>query len=179
MQCPSGTDPGKWRMKGEYETAKAIYDTDNSFSPRPIIWDNYKSDPSQYFLLCTFHDFNDSMVSPARFCAKLANLHKSSTSPNGKYGFHCRTSRAGEAWSDTWEECFAKLIRSLLKMEWQARGPDEELVNLSATLLNVVIPRLLRPMETAERTVKPSLCHGMCIFERLRSTRRAVSHHAR
>ncbi len=154
-------------MKGEFETAKGIYDTDNSFSPRPIIWSNYQSDPEIWFLLCTFHDLDDGMVEPARFCAKLANLHHSSNSPTGEFGFHCRTSRAGEEWSDTWEECFFKLIRNLLKMEWDARGPDDDLASLSASLLGVVIPRLLRPLEIEGRTVKPSLCHGMSISEHL------------
>jgi len=107
------------------------------------------------------------MVEPARFCAKLANLHHSSTSPNGKFGFHCPTSRAREEWSDTWEECFVKLIRSLLKMTWDARGPDDDLASLSASLLEVVIPRLLRPLETDGRRVKPSLRHGTYTSEQI------------
>lgn len=45
-------------------------------------------------------------------------------------------------------------------MEWDARGPDDDLAILSTSLLEVVIPRLLRPLETEGRTVKPSLCHG-------------------
>jgi len=147
-------------MKGEYETAKGIYDTDNTFSPRPIAWDNYQSDPEQWFLLCTFHDLDDGMVDPVRFCAKLAHLHLNATSTDGRFGFSCQTSRAGEDWSDTWEECFTKLIRTLLKMEWTARGPDDELADLSTHLLDIVIPRLLRPLESEGRHVKPSLCHG-------------------
>lgn len=147
-------------MKGEFEAAKAIHSIDNSFSPRPIIWNNYQSDSEQWFFLCTFHDFDDGIVQPALFCSKLANLHHSSSSPNGRFGFHCRTSRAGEEWSDSWEECFAKLIRNLLKLEWDARGPDDDLATLSVEMLEVVIPRLLRPLETEGRHVKPSLCHG-------------------
>lgn len=148
-------------MKGEYETAKSIYEIDNTFSPRPIVWGHYHSDPEQWFFLCTFHELNiTDLVERTRFCAKLANLHMKSNSPNGKFGFYCQTSRAGEDWSDTWEECFVKMIRNLLTMEWKARGEDEELAQLSDQLLNIVIPRLLRPLETEGRKVKPSLCHG-------------------
>lgn len=147
-------------MRGEFETAKAIYDVQNDFSPKPIAWNSYKTDPHQWFFLCTFHDFDDGMVDPVRFCTKLATLHRNSVSPNGKFGFHCPTSRAAEEWSDTWEECFVKMIRNLLEIEWKSRGPDEELARLSADFVNVVIPRLLRPLETGGRSVKPSLVHG-------------------
>ncbi|MCJ1252767.1 hypothetical protein MMC24_000573 [Lignoscripta atroalba] len=147
-------------MEGEFETAKAIYQAQPSFSPRPITWGNWKSDPQTWFFLCTFHDFYDGMVDPIRFTWRLADLHRNTISPNGKFGFHVQTSRAAEEWSDTWEECFTKLIRNVLKLEWEMRGPDEDLARLSASLLEVIIPRLLRPLETEGRQVKPSLVHG-------------------
>ena len=107
-------------MEGEFETAKAIYQAQPSFSPRPITWGNWKSDPQTWFFLCTFHDFYDGMVDPIRFTWRLADLHRNTISPNGKFGFHVQTSRAAEEWSDTWEECFTKLIRNVLKLEWYA-----------------------------------------------------------
>lgn len=48
----------------------------------------------------------------------------------------------------------------MLAMEEEARGPSEELQELSKDLLGKVIPRLLRPLETQGRTIKPSLLHG-------------------
>lgn len=128
-------------MSGEFETAKAIYDVQNNFSSRPIAGNNYRSNPHQWFFICTFHHFDDGMVDSVRFCAKLATLHHKSVSPNGKFGFHCPISRAAEEWSDTWEECFVKMIRNLLEIAWKSRGPNEELAHLSENFVNVVIPR--------------------------------------
>ena len=51
-------------MKGEFETIKSIWETHNIFSPCPITYSNYVSDPEQWFLLCTFHDLDDGMVAP-------------------------------------------------------------------------------------------------------------------
>lgn len=147
-------------MRGEFETAKAIDDEQKNFSPGPIAWNNYRSDPHQWFFLCTFHDFDDGMVDPVRFYAKLTTFHRDSVSPNGKFGFHCLTSRAAEGWSDTWEECFVKMVRNFLEIEWKSHRPNEELARLSEKFVNVVIPRLLRPLETEGRSVKPSLVHG-------------------
>lgn len=48
----------------------------------------------------------------------------------------------------------------MLALEEAARGPNEELKELSKGLLDKVIPRLLRPLETHGRKIKPSLLHG-------------------
>jgi fructosamine-3-kinase len=48
----------------------------------------------------------------------------------------------------------------MLKLEEEARGPSEELQQLSGPFFDKVIPRLLRPLETGGRTIKPVLLHG-------------------
>ena len=42
----------------------------------------------------------------------------------------------------------------------ESQGPDTELKMLFGQLVNKVIPRLLRPLETGGRQTKPSLVHG-------------------
>jgi hypothetical protein len=51
-------------------------------------------------------------------------------------------------------------MRQALDLEIQRKGPSEELNVLSDALFQMVIPRLLRPLENEGRVVKPSLIHG-------------------
>ncbi|MCJ1382328.1 hypothetical protein MMC17_005441 [Xylographa soralifera] len=160
LKVINGDDPGKWIMEGEFETMNALYQNQPDFAPKPITWNNYKSDPQTWFFLCSFHKFGQRMVDPQRFTSSLASLHQTSISPNGRFGFHVHTSIAEEKWSDSWEECFVKMIQCLLDKELKQWGPDEELAVLSSHLLEVLIPRLLRPLTADDRQIKPCLVHG-------------------
>lgn len=42
----------------------------------------------------------------------------------------------------------------------ESRGPDEELTDLFGQTMTKVDPRLLRPLETGGRQIKPCLVHG-------------------
>ena len=48
----------------------------------------------------------------------------------------------------------------MLQLEEEARGSSEELKELSEQLLEKVIPRLLRPLETGPIALEPCLIHG-------------------
>lgn len=160
LKVVQGDDPGKWMMHGEFETMNAIYQNQPTLAPEPICWNNYKSDPHTWFFLCSFHEFGTAMVDPEPFASKLAALHTKSISPNMKFGFHVHTSIADEEWSDTWEECFVKMIRKLLELELKQWGEDKELQDLSTQLLDTIIPRLLRPLTEDDRFIRPCLVHG-------------------
>ncbi|MCJ1317608.1 hypothetical protein MMC15_002933 [Xylographa vitiligo] len=81
-------------------------------------------------------------------------------SPNGRFGFHVHISIAEEEWSDSWEESFVKMILCLLDKELKQWGPNEELAVLSSLLLEVLIPRLLRPLTANGRQIRLCLVHG-------------------
>jgi fructosamine-3-kinase len=104
------------------------------------------------------------MPDPRKFTARLAELHQKSKSPNGKFGFHVTTYSGNlpqkTDWEESWEVFFSKIMRQALELELQAKGPDPELEVLVPILFDKVIPRLLRPLESEGRTVKPSLVHG-------------------
>ncbi|KAL2151692.1 hypothetical protein VTH82DRAFT_6790 [Thermothelomyces myriococcoides] len=104
------------------------------------------------------------MTEPRPFCEKLARLHRTHTSPNGKFGFHCTTYNGDipqdNSWTDTWEAFFANGLRHVLKLRDKRAGPDGRLNSLLPALFDKVIPRLLRPLETNGRRVKPVLIHG-------------------
>lgn len=97
-----------------------------------------------------------------RFTARLAELHRNSTSPNGKFGYHLTTYNGilpqDNKWTDTWEEYFSNNFRRMVELEEAAQGPStEEQTLLVFAILDKVIPRLLRPLETEGRKVKPCL----------------------
>ena len=98
------------------------------------------------------------------FTAKVAELHTKGVSPTGKYGFSVPTFMGQmpqyTAWTDSWEEFFTNSMQQLMAIIEESQGPDVELKMLFGQMISKVIPRLLRPLETGGRQIKPSLVHG-------------------
>lgn len=120
--------------------------------------------PDTHFFLCEYRDMTDDMPDPHKFTSRLARLHQSSKSPNGKFGFHMTTFSGNlpqmTEWESSWEVFFAKNLRFALDLEIEAKGYDAEFDVLVPAIFEKVIPRLLRPLETEGRSIKPSLVHG-------------------
>jgi Fructosamine-3-kinase len=134
------------------------------FVPKPIACGTYETVPDTHFFLCEFRDMVNDMPDPNKFASLLSTLHQKSESLDGKFGFHI-TTYAGNlpqyvGWEDSWEVFFAKSMRQALDLEIERKGSTEELNVLSGALFENVIPRLLRPLESDGRIVKPSLIHG-------------------
>lgn len=157
-------DIGKHMLYSEFESMKSIHRLVPEFAPQPIAWGTYESIPETHFLLSEYREMILEMPDPDRFAARLSALHQNSMSPNGKFGFHV-TTHAGNlpqytGWEDSWEAFFAKSMRQALDLEIKAKGYDPEFDVLIPALFEKVIPRLLRPLESDGRSVKPSLVHG-------------------
>jgi protein-ribulosamine 3-kinase len=157
-------ETGKRMVHGEFESMTAIRKISPTFAPEPIAWGSFQNVPDAHFFLCEYRDMSDEMPDPQKFAAQLAHLRQDSHSPDGKFGFHVTTYSGNlpqlndpEA---SWETYFAKSIQWALDLELAAKGPDPEFDSLIPTLFDKVIPRLLRPLESDGRTVKPSLVHG-------------------
>jgi len=155
---------GREALKGEFEATSAIHSITPDFCPKPIAWGGFSEEPDAYFYVCKFYHFTEGVPEPGSFCAKLAKLHSSHTSPDGMFGFHCTTYNGNlpqdNTWSTSWEKFFDKGLRHVLKVREERAGPDAELNSLLPALFDKVIPRLLRPLETGGRTIVPSLVHG-------------------
>lgn len=151
-------------MEGEFESMKAIYETCPDFAPRPVAWGTFKNDPNMHFFIGDYLELDLDLPDMHKFCSAFANMHLTSQSPNGKYGFHVTTYNGSLSqindWTDSWEDYYATALRGMLDHERNARGPSKELDELTPALFEKVIPRLLRPLETGGRSIKPSLVHG-------------------
>ena len=141
-----------------------IYETMPELVPRPIAWVSYATISDVHFFLCDFHEMTDELPDLISFPAKMADLHRNGTSPNGKYGFPVTTYHGNtplnHGWADTWEEFFATRTRTLVQKEQEAQGPRQEILDLAEPFFSKVIPRLLRPLETGGRHIRPLLIHG-------------------
>ena len=157
-------DIGRDMLSGEHESMKAIHSLTPEFVPKPIAWGKYDSIPDTYFILGEYRDMRPDMPDPDKYAARLSALHQNSANPTGKFGFHV-TTYAGNLpqytdWEDSWETFFTKSMRQALDLEIKAKGYDPEFDVLIPTLFDTVILRLLRPLESDGRRVKPSLVHG-------------------
>lgn len=157
-------DVGRKMIHSEFECTKAIHNILPDFATRPIAWGSYETIPDTHFFLGEFREMVDEMPDPYKFTERLAALHQSSKSPEGKFGFHMTTYNGNlpqlDGWEESWEVYFTKSLRLALDLELKAKGPDPEFDTLRPVLFDKVIPRLLRPLESNGRTVKPSLVHG-------------------
>ena len=63
-------------------------------------------------------------------------------------------------WTNSWEEYFARQFRSDISFLQTVYGEDTELADLTEVFIQKVVTRLLRPLQTGGRNIKPTLCHG-------------------
>ncbi|KAF2751821.1 hypothetical protein M011DRAFT_516270 [Sporormia fimetaria CBS 119925] len=135
-----------------------------NLAPRPIGWGVYAQEPDVYFFLCAFRDMTGDIPDPSSFPRMLAVMHKNGVSPTGKFGFPVTTYHGrfpqDTTKCDTWEESFSRSMSRFFELEEESQGFDEEMAQLRKALMEKVIPRLLRPMETEGRKIIPSLVHG-------------------
>lgn len=154
-------------LKGEYYGVQALYKFVPDGVPHPVAWGTHKSDPNKHFYLCDFIDMIDELPDVQNFCVMLARLHHSSMISDeapSEFGFPVVTYEGSMyqdvKWCKTWEEAFTLHLQAFIDQERISQGPSEELNELIPSLLEKVIPRLLRPLHTKGRNIKPVLIHG-------------------
>jgi len=147
----------------EFESARTIYKQMPDFVPLPVAVGSYKDLPSTHFILFEFKDFEKGIPDKEEFTARLAQLH-STRSPNGKFGFHMQLYIGClpnfTSWEDSWEVFFTKYLQYAFDQESRIRGFDPVLADLVPVIMEKVVPRLIRPLESDGRKVTPSLIHG-------------------
>ncbi|KAI1267770.1 Fructosamine kinase-domain-containing protein [Xylariaceae sp. FL1019] len=149
---------------GELEGSKALFAALPANVPKPVAAGALAKDPSRHFYLAEFRDMADEMPGATDFVSLVAKLHQTTESPNGKFGFHTKTyggdNPLDTSWCDSWEQFFTRMMKQVMDRERAIHGPNEELDRLSPMIIDQVIPRLIRPMESEGRKIKPVLIHG-------------------
>ena len=156
-------------MIGEYTSVTKIHSLIPGLVPTPHGWGKYtsSSSPSTYFFLSGFIPMDTtSAPNPARFTARLAELHRKSESPNAMFGFEVTTCDGKlphtVAWEKSWATFFSKFLRGVLKLDTEANGVWPELEAAAEQVITGVIPRLLGILQAEGRELKASLIHGDC-----------------
>lgn len=151
------------RVIGEYMSMSEIYNTLPSFAPQPRGYGKCK-DQDGHFFLCDYLSIDHELPDPVRLGEKLAELHRKSQSPTGKFGFHCITFDGklplNTAWNDNWTSFFTILMHDVYKLDVEVNGFWKELDDTVQVTLEKLIPRLLNPLTAEGRTIKPCLIHG-------------------
>ncbi|KAI1098881.1 Fructosamine kinase-domain-containing protein [Jackrogersella minutella] len=160
----SSGELGKAMTSSEFQCMTKIRAAAPDFVPEALAWGTYSSMPGVHFLLCEFRRMTGETPPPAALAGKVAALHRESRSDNDRFGsdvptFHGNV-RVDHGWSGSWEEYFARTTRVLLDLEGEARGTSEEIDEMTAPFFEKVMPRLLRPLELGDHSIKPSLIHG-------------------
>jgi protein-ribulosamine 3-kinase len=156
---------GKGMCEAEYEGVAELYKVAPDFVPRPLGWGTYKADSNAHFYLAEFVDMIEEQPDMPKFCSALAKLHKDSMKlSNGLFGFHIVTYSGSMyqavEWTASWEELWIKSIKTYAVQEREIHGPSNVLDKLLSVYYEKVCPRLLRPLQTGGRTIKPVLIHG-------------------
>lgn len=150
--------------RAEYESQKALLTVIPNNVVAPIAWGYFDGDDKKSFYLSRLRNLRPELPPLRQFLAIVKRLHQSSISPTGKFGFHCKTYWGPPVmrneWTNSWEEFWGRQFRSDVTYAQQVYGRDEELDSLTEVFVQKVVARLLRPLQTGGRNIKPSLCHG-------------------
>ncbi|KAL7626088.1 hypothetical protein AAE478_002858 [Parahypoxylon ruwenzoriense] len=164
---------GRAMMSSEHRCMIKLRAAAPQLVPEPIGWGSYTGVGMSdvHFLLCEFRSLTGEVPAAEPFAAEIAGLHRATAYGSedvggsaGRFGsdvptFHGNV-RVEHGWSDSWEGYFARTTRALLELEQETRGPNEEIRKIMTPFFEKVIPRLLRPLETGGRSIRPSLIHG-------------------
>lgn len=149
--------------EGEFESLKAMHAVVPSFIPIVYGWGALKKGPG-YFLLAEFREIGQQPPDPTKLTLRLAELHKNSISPEGKFGFHVTTCHGNlpqyVGWEENWTVMFSRILSRAMDIDEKKFGRWPEFTAVRQLLFDHVIPCLLNPLQSNERTIKPCLIHG-------------------
>ena len=86
---------------GEYESSKIIHELSSDFILEPFGFGQFRvKSPVTYFYLSESVDMDvATALELVDFTCRLAEMHKASQSPTGKYGSHVTTGKTGGPYS--------------------------------------------------------------------------------
>ncbi|KAL9042001.1 MAG: hypothetical protein Q9214_003918, partial [Letrouitia sp. 1 TL-2023] len=135
------------------------------FVPKPRAWGKFKLEkPATYFFLCDFVEMDKCLPDPEAFCSQVAELHRISKSATGMFGFPIRNCQGKflqeNEWDPSWTSFFTRLLVNFFKLDIAKNGAWPEYQRAFDKVVQHVIPKLLEPLQSNGRSLKPSLVHG-------------------
>ena len=150
--------------EAEYEGQKAISSVIPANAVAPVAWGYFEGDKTKSWFMTRFRNLRARTPQLDVFLPIILKLHQDSVSPTGMFGFHVTPFYGPPPmivdWTDNWEEFWTREFRAGIRYAQDNRGENPELVEVAEEFIEKVVPRLLRPLQTGGRNIKPSLCHG-------------------
>ncbi|KAK7960539.1 hypothetical protein PG988_011753 [Apiospora saccharicola] len=157
-------DHGKTMVSAECEAMEALYKLIPEMVAKPIAWGSFEDIPDTHFFVCKYHEMSEDIPDITDFPALVAEFHKRSAAPDGKFGYPNPTFGGKNPQnfppSDTWEECFRKGMEGIFAAELETHGPDKEWERLTKLTLEKTIPP--PPLKIVPRLVHGDLWEGNC-----------------
>lgn len=113
-------------VEGEYASLRAIHAVSPTLVPYAYACGKSKtkapSGSDVHFLLTEYREIVQQTLNAVDFTARLAELHRISVSPTGKFGFHTVTCHAKlpqvtNYWEDSWAVLYRKQLAHMIKMD--------------------------------------------------------------
>lgn len=150
--------------EAEFEGQKAIASVIPRNAVKPVAWGYFSDTKSRSWFMAEYRNLLAEAPPVEQLLPIVQQMHEKSVSPTGKFGFHVTPYYDPPPmtvdWTDNWEEFWVREFRSDLKYVRLMRGENSELVEIAENFIEKVASRLLRPLQTGGRNIKPSLCHG-------------------
>ncbi|KAI1183963.1 Fructosamine kinase-domain-containing protein [Nemania serpens] len=156
-------DHAEQRVLGEYSSMSELYKTMPSIVPTPRAFGPCL-DSDGYFFLCDYLEIDHRPPDAEKLAKKIAELHRTSVSPTGQFGFHVTTYDGklplDVGWEDSWVIFYTKLLQGVYRHDLAVNGLWKELDDAMVITIDKIVPRLLGPLEEDGRSVRPCLIHG-------------------
>lgn len=134
------------------------------FIPKPHGWGKFHAPSDIYFVLSDYVPILPGPPDHDKLSARLAELHRTTTSHNGMFGFEETTCDGAlphcVEWKNNWGDFYSALLRGVLEHDAVANGRWADLDFIADRIITVVIPRLLGVLQADGRQLKPALIHG-------------------
>ncbi|KAI0199805.1 Fructosamine kinase-domain-containing protein [Astrocystis sublimbata] len=149
---------------GEFHSMNTLWSVMPEIVAKPYGYGSYEKMDDVHFFLCSFHNLTGNIPDLGDFPARIAELHGRQVSPDGKFGFPYQSfgGRLPQFFpvTDSWEETFTSGMQFVFDSEENTQGYDEDMARLEKDIIEKVIPRLIRPLETGPQKIQPRLVHG-------------------
>lgn len=130
-------------MLGEFACMAELAKTVPSLVPMPRAAGKCLGAGEGAFFMCDYLEIDHRPANPVQLGKKIAELHRSSVSPTGKFGFHL-TPYDGKLplraeWDSSWTSFFTKLLKGVHQLDAQVNGSWPELDDAMQLTLQTVV----------------------------------------